>query len=113
MGKAKRFNIYDKNVETERRIAENYGMARQNLTVGSSFGSAPLSPPTHSGNYTNATSGGSTSSGDNLGNHIATDNLDMKTYNIQGVDQLIFSITASSDDVLANTDYGIEADGGT
>ena len=34
-------------------------------------------------------------------------------YNIQGVDQLIFSITASSDDVLANTDYGIEADGGT
>ena len=39
--------------------------------------------------------------------------LDMNTYNIEDVDQLVFSTGTSSSDVLPNTSYGIEADGGT
>jgi hypothetical protein len=43
----------------------------------------------------------------------ATSTLDMNTYNIEDVDQLVFSIGNSSSDILPNTSYGIEADGGT
>ena len=39
--------------------------------------------------------------------------LDMNTYNIKDVDQLLFATSASSSDVLPNSSYGIEADGGT
>ncbi len=48
------------------------------------------------------------------GGHVTfEDTIDMRTYNIQGVDQLIFSNASNSNDVLGNSDYGIEIDGGT
>ena len=73
MGKAKRFNSYDSDVEDKRKIAQNYGLARQNLSgIGSSFRSSPLSPITSTSNPDSFTSGA-----DNLGNHTATQNLDM------------------------------------
>ena len=43
----------------------------------------------------------------------ATSTLDMNTYDIEGIDRLIFSHATSSNDVLLATDYGIEIDGGT
>lgn len=46
MGKAKRFNSYDSDVAQQRKIVQSYGEARQKLSIGSSFRSAPLSPPT-------------------------------------------------------------------
>ena len=73
MGKAKRFNSYDSDVEDKRKIAQNYGLARQNLSgIGSSFRSSPLSPITSSSNPDAFSSGA-----DNLGNHLATQDLDM------------------------------------
>ena len=45
MGKAKRFNSYDDDIREKRRMVQNYGLARQNLSgIGSSFRSSPLSP---------------------------------------------------------------------
>ena len=45
MGKAKRFNSYDDDIRDKRRIVQNYGLNRQNLSgIGSSFRSSPLSP---------------------------------------------------------------------
>ena len=41
----------------------------------------------------------------------ATSNLDMNTYDIEGVDRLKFSAGASSSDALLSTDYGIEIEG--
>lgn len=78
MGKAKRFNSYDSDVEDKRKIAQNYGLARQNLSgIGSSFRSSPLSPITSSSNPDAFSSGA-----DNLGNHLATQDLDMNGNNI-------------------------------
>ena len=45
MGKAKRFNNYDSDVEQQRKLVKSYGLARQNNSV-SSFRSIPQSPPT-------------------------------------------------------------------
>jgi len=60
MGKPKRFNVYDSDVESSRRIIENYGRDRQARSVGSAFRSAPLLPPisvTSSTSTTTATFG--------------------------------------------------------
>ena len=43
----------------------------------------------------------------------ATSSLNMSTYDINGIDRLIFSSAASSDDLLSASDYGIEINGGT
>ena len=43
----------------------------------------------------------------------ATSSLNMSTYDINGIDRLIFSSATSSNDALLATDYGIEIDGGT
>jgi hypothetical protein len=45
MGKAKRFNSYDSEVDTRRKIAQEAGVERQKLSVGSSFRNMPLTPP--------------------------------------------------------------------
>ena len=45
MGKAKRFNNYDSDVEQQRKLVKSYGLARQSNSV-SSFRSIPQSPPT-------------------------------------------------------------------
>ena len=45
MGKAKRFNSYDNDVEQQRKLVKSYGLARQSNSV-SSFRSIPQSPPT-------------------------------------------------------------------
>jgi len=45
MGKAKRFNNYDSDVEQQRKLVKSYGLARQNNSA-SSFRSIPQSPPT-------------------------------------------------------------------
>lgn len=45
MGKAKRFNLYDETVKTGRERVKQFGELRQKLSVGSTFGSAPLQPP--------------------------------------------------------------------
>jgi len=44
MGKPKRFNAYDGDVEASRRVIENYGRDRQIFSTGSSFRSAPNQP---------------------------------------------------------------------
>ncbi len=46
MGKAKRFNAYDGTVAEQRKIIEGFGRQRQSFSIGSSFRSSPLSPPT-------------------------------------------------------------------
>jgi len=72
MGKARRFDSYSNDVDNERNISQLYGQARQNLSgVGSSFRSSPLGVNTVSGNPT------ITSTGDNLGNHTATQDLNL------------------------------------
>lgn len=72
MGKARRFDSYSNDVDNERNISQLYGQARQNLSgVGSSFRSSPLGVNTVSGNPT------ITSAGDNLGNHTATQDLNL------------------------------------
>lgn len=72
MGKARRFDSYSNDVDNERNISQLYGQARQNLSgVGSSFRSSPLGVNTPSGNST------ITSAGDNLGNHTATQDLNL------------------------------------
>ena len=45
MGKAKRFNSYDGDVEQRRKLVKSYGQARQDKSV-SPFRSIPKSPPT-------------------------------------------------------------------
>ena len=45
MGKAKRFNSYDGDVEQRRKLVKSYGQARQDKSV-SPFRSIPQSPPT-------------------------------------------------------------------
>jgi hypothetical protein len=45
MGKAKRFNAYDSDVEQQRKLVKSYGLARQSNSV-SAFRSMPKSPPT-------------------------------------------------------------------
>ena len=45
MGKAKRFNSYDGDVEQRRKLVKSYGQARQDKSV-SPFRSSPKSPPT-------------------------------------------------------------------
>jgi len=45
MGKAKRFNSYDNDVEQQRKLVKSYGLARQSNSV-SAFRSMPKSPPT-------------------------------------------------------------------
>ena len=45
MGKAKRFNSYDSDVEQKRKLVKSYGQARQNNSV-SAFRSIPQSPTT-------------------------------------------------------------------
>ena len=46
MGKPKRFNSYDGTVAEGRKVVENFGLARQKLSIGSSFRGMPQSPPT-------------------------------------------------------------------
>lgn len=45
MGKAKRFNNYDSDVEQQRKLVKSYGLTRQSNSV-SAFRSMPQSPPT-------------------------------------------------------------------
>jgi len=45
LGKAKRFNAYDSDVEQQRKLVKSYGLARQSNSV-SAFRSMPKSPPT-------------------------------------------------------------------
>jgi hypothetical protein len=59
MGKAKRFNSYDATVAEGRKLAQSYGAIRQNLSIGSSVRSMPLSPNT--GSFTAGTFGTATS----------------------------------------------------
>jgi len=87
-----------------------------------------------SGSTVNLTSGGgsswvatATSDLDMNGNHIKNttssnggsvtfeDNIDMRTYNVEGIDQLIFSNGSSSDSppTWDTTKYGLEIEGGT
>ena len=84
MGKAKRFNSYDSDVEDKRKIAQNYGLARQNLSgIGSSFRSSPLSPITSSSNPDAFTSGA-----DNLGNHLATQDINLSNNELDNFNKL-------------------------
>tara|TARA_B100000029_G_scaffold393982_1_gene391397 strand:+ start:4312 stop:5235 length:924 start_codon:yes stop_codon:yes gene_type:complete len=75
MGKAKRFNSYDQAVQDQRNIVQNYGQGRQGLSgIRSSFRTAPPSPisdfdPNREENISTA--------GDNLGNHTATQDLNL------------------------------------
>ena len=48
MGKAKRFNAYDDAVYNSRRVVRSFGVERQNVSgsIGSSFGSQAINPPT-------------------------------------------------------------------
>jgi len=72
MGKARRFDSHSNAVNNERAMAQMYGQARQNLSgVGSTFRSGALSVNKSTQNPTIA------SAGDNLGNHTATQDLDM------------------------------------
>jgi len=176
MGKAKRFNSYDSDVEQKRKLVKSYGQARQNNSV-SAFRSIPQSPTTATNiNNENVVTGsssvtdgsitfakiqdiatmkviGRTASGSGVSSEItildsdtmsgasattlatsesikayvdasggstsfvsftADDDLSMGTYNIDGVDQLIFSSATSSDSpAWTATDYGIEITGGT
>jgi len=48
MGKAKRFNEYDETVKSQRERAKTFGEGRQKLSIGSSFRSSALQPPTTS-----------------------------------------------------------------
>jgi len=89
MGKAKRFNTYDSDVNDKRNIAQSYGQARQNLSgIGSSFRSSPLSPVTSSSNPGAFGEG----TGDNLGNHTATQSLDMAGFDITNFDDIIGAV---------------------
>ena len=195
MGKAKRFNSYDNDVEQQRKLVKSYGLARQSNSV-SAFRSMPQSAPTATNTDNEAvvaTVGtgaitatelasnavttvkildsnvtfakiqdiatmkviGRTSAGSGVSSEIsildedtmssnsatalatqqsikayvdasassgstsfvgftADDDLSMGTYNIDGVDQLIFSSATSSDSpAWTATDYGFEIAGGT
>ena len=120
MGKAKRFNSYDNEIQNARRQAELYGQARQNLSIGSSFRNSPLSPVTTSTNP-------ATDSGDNLGNHIATQALDMSNNQINDVSAIFLNTVNENDNdllidgttagllykVTSATDYHLFRVGGT
>ena len=174
MGKAKRFNSYDSDVEQRRKLVKSYGQARQDKSV-SPFRSIPQSPTTatniNNENVVTTVSNssitfakiqdiatmkviGRTASGSGVSSEItildedtmssnsatalatqqsikayvdasggstsfvgftADDDLSMGTYNIDGVDQLIFSSATSSDSppTFSATDYGFEIEGGT
>ena len=177
MGKAKRFNSYDNDVEQQRKLVKSYGLARQSNSV-SAFRSMPQSAPTATNTDNEAVvvdtsiadnsitfakiqdiatmkviGRTATGSGDpseisildedtmssNSATALATqqsikayvdasassgstsfvgftedDDLSMGTYNIDGVDQLIFSSATSSDSHAWNNDnYGFEIAGGT
>ena len=175
MGKAKRFNSYDGDVEQRRKLVKSYGQARQDKSV-SPFRSIPKSPPTATNiNNENVvvdtsiannsitfakiqdiatmkvigrTASGSGDSSeisildeDTMSSNSATalatqqsikayvlanagstsfvgftadDDLSMGTYNIDGVDQLLFSSATSSDSpAWTATNYGFEIEGGT
>ena len=76
MGKAKRFNSYDQAVQDQRNIVQNYGQGRQGLSgIRSSFRTAPPSPisdfdPNREENIATVVA-------DNLGNHTATQDLNL------------------------------------
>lgn len=96
MGKAKRFDSHTESVNNERSIAQLYGQARQNLSrVGSSFRNTPLGA---SISYVTS---------DNLGDHTATKNLNMSTYNIEGLDTLYFNASGTNDATIDASTVGI------
>ena len=76
MGKAKRFNSYDQAVQDQRNIVQNYGQGRQGLSgIRSSFRTSPPSPisdfdPNREENIATVVA-------DNLGNHTATQDLNL------------------------------------
>lgn len=93
MGKAKRFDSYQNDIENERKLAQSYGQNRQNLSgIGSSFRSSPLSPGLSTVN--------SIIDGDNLGNHTATQNLDLDGNQLIGIDKLVQNNNTNTDGFL-------------
>ena len=93
-GKARRFNSYDVDVRNERRIAESFGLARQSQSgYTSSFRASPISPVTTQRNPDIDSASGE----DNLGNHIATQTLNMDDNDISGIDNM-FSNTVGTND---------------
>ena len=101
-GKARRFNSYDVDVRNERRIAESFGLARQSQSgYTSSFSASPLSPVTTQRNIAIDVSS------DGLGNHIATQTLNMSDNDISSIDNLFINTSATSDGSIQGHANGI------
>ena len=103
-GKARRFNSYDVDVRNERRIAESFGLARQSQSgYTSSFRASPISPVTTQRNPDIDSSSGE----DNLGNHIATQTLNMDDNDISGIDNMFFNTVATNDGSIQAISNGL------
>ena len=92
MGKAKRFNSYDQDIQNQRNIVQGYGHSRSH-GMTSTFRNSPP-PPTSDFNPTRDEN--ITSVGDNLGNHTATTNLNLNS-------NKVINLTTPSADYDAST----------
>ena len=100
MGKARRFDSHSNAVNNERAMAQMYGQARQNLSgVGSTFRSGALSVNKSTQNPTIA------SAGDNLGNHTATQDVNLSDNDIINLAELVFNNSG----IIDSTKKGISA----
>jgi len=102
MGKAKRFNGYDSDVQNARNVVENFGLSRQKLSVGSSFRNMPQSPPT----AVSTGSADATGTGTFCSASIAAD----QTTNITATDHIEFDTLDEDGGITLQTGAG-QADG--
>jgi len=102
MGKAKRFNPYDESVAEKRKLVQAYGRERQNLSIGSSFRSSPLSPPI----AVSTASTGGTGDGTFLTVSLAAD----QTSNIAANNHVEFDTKDEDGSIVLQTGAG-QADG--
>jgi len=103
MGKPKRFNVYDSDVAEKRKIVRSFGLERQKLTIGSSFRSEPLSPPT-------ATSTAAGDAGTGTGTFLSVSLSADQTTNISANDHIEFDTLDEDGGIVLQTGAG-QADG--
>ena len=102
MGKAKRYNSYDGNVQAKRLEVQSYGAQRQRLSINSSFRSLPLEPPI----ATNLSSDSATGTGTYCSASLAAD----QTTNIAANDHVEFDTLDTDGGITLQTGAG-QADG--
>ena len=104
MGKAKRYNPYDRDVETGRKVAHDFGLIRQKASIPSSFAGPPFAPPSF------ASTGSGSGSGTGDGTYCSASMAADQTTNIAATDHIEFDTLDEDGGITLQTGAG-QADG--